>query len=104
MAIVKFIAKVIFGFFIIIFLISLLIGVAMPSPEEVDKAIEDIETQVAKDAEQQFRISERNGSAIDRCVQAGFVSAAWLQANNEAKYQEWKQVEYKECNRAGVPR
>jgi hypothetical protein len=104
MSIIKFIAKVVAGFFIILFVIALLIGLAMPSPEEVDKVMEDIETQVAQDAEEQFRISERVGSSIDRCVQAGFVAAAWLQANNEAKYQEWKQVEYTQCNRAGVPR
>lgn len=60
--------------------------------------------RVAADAVAQYRIVERSrGSALDLCVQAGLVAAAYLQAQNESQYREWKGVERRNCRIAGVP-
>lgn len=50
----------------------------------------------------QYGIAKRNGSDIDACVQAGMVAAAYLQAENEAGYQVWKQTEKADCAKAGL--
>jgi len=36
------------------------------------------------------------------CVQAGMVSAAYLQANDEPNYQKWKAIEKTDCKTAGL--
>lgn len=70
---------------------------------DAQKMMEGIELQVAVDAENQYGIVARNGgSAIDRCVQAGMVTAAWLQANNDGKYEDWKKIETRDCRAAGL--
>lgn len=105
---IKFVFKVVAGFFIVVFLIIVLIAMAVPSPDEVstgsEELMSEIENQVAEDAVNQYYIAQRNGTAMDRCVQAGLVAAAWLQAENEPKYQQWKQVEAADCEDAGIPR
>jgi predicted nucleic acid-binding Zn-ribbon protein len=62
-----------------------------------------IENQVAEDAVKQYQIASRNGTAMDICVQAGLVTAAFLQAKDEANYHRWKSIEENDCARAGVP-
>lgn len=64
--------------------------------------MEDIRDQVADDAVAQYRIAERNGTAMDKCVHAGLVSAAYIQAHDEENYRLWKAVEKKDCEAAGV--
>ena len=66
-------------------------------------SMDSIYDQVAKDAIQQYEIAERQGDKIQICVQAGLVSAAYLQAKDEANYQTWKEVERADCSRAGMP-
>lgn len=104
MTIIKFLGKVVAGTFVVLFLLSLLLGAAMPTPDEVDAELNSIAVQVATDAVEKYRMAVRSGTAIDRCVQAGFVSAAWLQAQDEAQYAKWQEVELSECKAAGVPR
>lgn len=55
-------------------------------------SMEDVKKQVALDAETQYEIAERNGNRTDKCVQAGFVAAAYLQAQDERNYARWKQI------------
>ena len=62
-----------------------------------------IEGQVATDAVDQYNIAKRQGDPIQICVQAGMVTAAYLQAKDEANYQTWKRAEAQDCERAGVP-
>lgn len=62
-----------------------------------------IENQVAADAVKQYEIAARNDSAVDRCVQAGIVSAAYLQAKDEENYRIWKTKEVHDCDVAGFP-
>lgn len=104
MSIIKFILKVIAAFVIVIILIGILIASAVPSPQEVDQAVDDIYLKVAEDAEAQYDMVKVSGTAIDKCVQAGMVAAAWLQAQDSGKYDQWKDVEERACANAGVPR
>lgn len=71
---------------------------------EVAKEMRKIENQVAADAVNQYQIAKRQGDPMQICVQAGFVSAAYLQAKDEPNYQQWKSIESEDCRRAGVPR
>ena len=69
-----------------------------------ESSMDDIYQQVAKDAEEQFRISLTGEDKIQICVQAGLVSAAHLQAKNGEEYRRWKQLEDRACAVAGIPR
>lgn len=61
-----------------------------------------LEDQVAIDSVNQYNIAKRQGDPIQICVQAGMVTAAYLQAKDEANYQAWKRTEAQDCKRAGV--
>lgn len=74
---------------------------ALPPPPAVDP-MQALHDKVAADAEIQYGITSRNGTAMDRCVQAGMAAAAQLQAKNEAAYATWKKVEAVDCREAGV--
>jgi hypothetical protein len=63
----------------------------------------DIHNQVATDAVAQYGIVKRQGDPMQTCVQAGLVSAAWLQAKDEVRYAAAKATEKADCTRAGVP-
>lgn len=63
----------------------------------------DVETKVATDSVAQYEIAKCQGDPMQVCVQAGFVSAAWLQAKNEPQYNSWKATEKADCAKAGVP-
>lgn len=64
----------------------------------------DIHGQVADDAVAQYAIAKRQGDPVQVCVQAGLVSAAWLQAKDEPRYQAAKATEAADCARAGLAR
>lgn len=66
------------------------------------KEMNKIETQVATESVEQYNIAKRQGDAIQICVQAGMVSAAYLQAKDESNYQTWKATEGEDCKAAGV--
>ena len=72
---------------------------------DAQNMMKDIELQVATDAVEQYSIVvQGGGSAMDRCVQAGMVAAAFLQAKAAGRYEEWKERERMDCRAAGVPR
>jgi hypothetical protein len=71
--------------------------------QAVQTAVADIEKQVAADALAQYEIAKRQGDPMQTCVQAGFVSAAYLQAKDEGSYRQWKSVEKADCAKAGLP-
>jgi hypothetical protein len=62
------------------------------------KSMDDIYKQVSADAVQQYEIAKRQGDKIQICVQAGLVSAAYLQEKNESSYQQWKAIEQEDCS------
>ena len=70
--------------------------------KQAARDMDQIEVQVAEDAVRQYEIAKRNGTAIDASVAAGFVAAAYLQAEDEANYQRWKKIEEEENKRAGL--
>lgn len=72
--------------------------------KQAAKNMADIHSQVASDAVQQYEIAKRQGDRIQICVQAGLVSAAYLQAKDEPNYQRWKQTESEDCKLAGIAR
>lgn len=72
--------------------------------KQTTNRMQQIYDQVTADSVKRYAIAKRNGTLIDACVQAGLVSAAFLQAKNEPEYQKWKKIEAADCVRAGVPR
>jgi ssDNA-binding Zn-finger/Zn-ribbon topoisomerase 1 len=59
--------------------------------------------QVVEQAVEEYEIAQRSGDPIQACVHAGMVSAAYLQAQKEAKYQEWLGIQKRDCGAAGMP-
>ena len=64
--------------------------------------MDDIYKQVSDDSVKQYNIAKRQGDKIQICVQAGLVSASYLQANDEENYGKWKSIEKADCERAGI--
>lgn len=59
--------------------------------------LQNISNTVASDAVEQYNIAKRQGDKTQICVQAQLVSAAYLQAKDEANYTKWKTVEKSDC-------
>ena len=68
------------------------------------ESMRSIEQQVATDSVAQYNIIEQSGTQMDQCVHAGLVSASYLQATDQSSYANWKAVERRDCDAAGVPR
>lgn len=68
-----------------------------------DAQMQKIEDKVATDAVNQYHIASQSGSPMDKCVQAGMVAAAYLQAEDQPNYATWKATEKSDCTVAGVP-
>lgn len=71
--------------------------------EVVAREMARAEKHVIDDFEKQYEIVSRSGSAMERCVQAGLVAGAYLQAKDEASYVKWKEKEKADCAEAGMP-
>jgi hypothetical protein len=71
--------------------------------QQTSNSLDNINQKVASDAVDQYNIAKRNGTKIDACVQAGLVTAAYLQAKDETSYQQWKAIQNADCAAAGVP-
>lgn len=94
-------------------IIALLVGVGIfgllvlnevqPAVTVQQDPMQDIHRQVIDDAVTQYNITARQGTDVDRCVHAGLVAEAFLQAHQEVGYQEWKKVQHTDCKAAGVP-
>jgi len=69
---------------------------------QADVEMARINRQVVNDQIEQLKITIKHGSPMEICVQAGLVTAALLQAKDEAGYAEWKKVERKACKAAGL--
>jgi len=50
----------------------------------------------------QYNSAVKAGSLNDRCVQAGFVASAYIQAKDEPNYQAWSGIRSSECKAAGI--
>lgn len=102
MEFIKSVAKTVAIIFTVLFVIAIIIGMATPSEEEVNTYVDDLQTQVAKDFENQYQLAKVHGSAMDRCVRAGFVAEGYVQAGDEGLYQKWKEIERDDCRAAGI--
>ena len=67
-----------------------------------EKNLQKIYDKVAKDAVARYHIVEVNGTAMEKCVQAGLVAAAYLQAKNAESYESWKGSESMWCALVGM--
>ena len=63
----------------------------------------DVESGVAYDAIEQYKIAKHTGAAMDACVHAGIVREAFLKAEDETNYKKWKIAERTDCRIAGMP-
>lgn len=70
--------------------------------QQAGRDLSNIEKQVASDSVKQYEIAKRSGTAMDACVHAGLVAAAYIQAKDEPSYQHWKEIEKSDCRIAGV--
>lgn len=70
--------------------------------QQAAKDLDRIEDQVATDSVNQYNIAKQSGDKIQICVQAGLVSAAYLQAEDQVNYLKWKEIEKADCARAGL--
>ena len=52
----------------------------------------------------QYNSAVKSGSQNDRCVQAGFVASAYIQAKDEPNYEAWSGIRSNECKAAGIAR
>ena len=71
--------------------------------QQAAKNMQQIENQVASDSVKQYDIAKTQGDKMQICVQAGIVSAAYLQAKDEPNYQQCKKREQIDCAKAGIP-
>ena len=67
-----------------------------------DMQMDKIHDKAASDVVEQYEIAKRQGDKMMICAQASVVSAVYLQAKDEAKYNEWKAVEKTDCKAAGI--
>ena len=63
---------------------------------------QEIYDEVVRDAIQQYELTTIHGKAMDRCVQAGLVAQAYLQAGKGTQYESWRNIESRECREAGL--
>lgn len=69
-----------------------------------ERRLDDIRAQVAADAVERYEIVRESGDPMDRCVQAGFVTAAYLQAGDQSNYERWKMTQRVDCAIADLRR
>lgn len=67
-----------------------------------EKELDRINDQVAADFEAQYRIAQQGGDLIEICVQAQTVAAGYLQAQDQPNYLKWKEIQKRDCDKAGL--
>lgn len=81
---------------------GVLLAMVMTGCDSQEQQINTIHAKVADDAVEQYGIAKKQGDKVQICAQAGIVSAAYMQAKDEPKYNEWKAVEKADCKAAGI--
>jgi hypothetical protein len=66
-------------------------------------SLRGIQNKVATDAVAEYNIAAAQGNNMQKCVQAGLVAAAYLQAQDSTNYNTWKATETADCAVAGLP-
>lgn len=78
----------------------------VPSPVAIAPPVDvmgGIYQKVASDAVDRYELAKKHGSAMQRCVQAQMVTAAFLQAKDEVQYAAWTATQKADCAKAGLP-
>jgi hypothetical protein len=60
--------------------------------------MQGVNEKVISDAKREYQIASSSGNPVDRCVHAGLVAAAYIQAHDQSNYQQWKMREDSDCN------
>lgn len=89
---------------IVLITLSVIIALAMPTPDESREVMRGYQEQVANDFVEQYQMAKESGTAVDVCVRAGLVAEGYLQAGDRELYQTWKGVERVDCAAAGIVR
>jgi hypothetical protein len=63
-----------------------------------------IQDHVADNMIADYRTAEQTGDAMQMCVHASMVVAAYIQANDAERAKTWQATERADCEKAGVPR
>jgi hypothetical protein len=74
----------------------------VPAPEQSTHGDYAREADQAVNRYQSMLMDSRS-TKVDVCVQAGIVSSAYLQAQDEPNYTKWKAIQKSDCEKAGVP-
>jgi hypothetical protein len=61
-----------------------------------------IEQQVAIDFVTEYKMVKKFGTPLEVCMAAANVVAAYLQAKDEPKYQDWQRIKNLDCQLAGL--
>lgn len=61
-----------------------------------------VTSRAVEDQVLQYNAAVKAGSLTDRCVQAGFVASAYIQAKDEPNFQAWSGIRSSECKAAGI--
>jgi len=71
--------------------------------EETKKAEVEFNQKVIDEAIAQYQMVARAGLKQEMCLRAGIVVEAHLQAKQEEDWRVWKQIQYRDCKKAGIP-
>ncbi|HLP01470.1 MAG TPA: hypothetical protein VK163_05545 [Opitutaceae bacterium] len=63
----------------------------------------DGKSAVASNAERQYEMAKRHGSAMDRYTRAALVAETYLQAGDEPNYKKWRAIQREEATAVGMP-
>lgn len=74
------------------------------APKIARSYMEENAYKVAADYIEKYEIALIQGDEMQICVQAGLVSAAFLNAKDQEQYNKWKSIEANRCQEAGISR
>jgi hypothetical protein len=98
----KFFKFIFTGFIIMVIIILISFGGRDFMSTMLSNSIDSIELEVANEAIDQYDIAKRNGDKLQAYLQAGIISAAFLQAKDEENYKKWKNIEKQEAKNVGI--
>jgi hypothetical protein len=66
------------------------------------KQVDVMMVTIAQDEITQYQIAKRAKDKMHMCLQAGLVAAAYMQAKDETRWNQWRATEKADCHRAGL--
>jgi hypothetical protein len=75
----------------------------MEIEQETKKVELELNQRIIDEAIAQYQIVARAGLKQEMCLRAGVVVEAHLSAKQEEDWRIWKQIQYRDCKKAGVP-